>query len=45
MAPKPKPTNAEPISIETEAPKKEENTYEKKLTEMMELMTIAVKLN
>tara|TARA_B110001454_G_scaffold91069_1_gene86824 strand:- start:3949 stop:5256 length:1308 start_codon:yes stop_codon:yes gene_type:complete len=42
MAPKPKPTNAEPISIETEASKKEENTYEKKLTEMMELMTITM---
>ena len=42
MAPKLKPTNAEPISIETEASKKEENTYEKKLTEMMELMTLTM---
>ena len=46
MRPKGKPTNTEPTSVETDqspgASKGEENTYENKLTEMMELMTLTM---
>ena len=46
MGPKENPTNTEPMSVETNqflgACKGEENTYEKKLTEMMKLMTFTM---